>query len=71
MKAVSYKRIRLRTALVGAVFGLLLAGIGAKAIHVQIVHGTWLSDKALQQYQKSFKTVGQRDFVNAVLHLRL
>jgi len=60
MKAVSYKRIRLRTALVGAVFGLMLAGIGAKAIHVQIVHGTWLSDKALQQYQKSLKTVGQR-----------
>jgi cell division protein FtsI (penicillin-binding protein 3) len=60
MKAVSYKRIRLRTALVGAVFGLLLAGIGAKAVHVQIVHGTWLSDKALRQYQKSFKTVGQR-----------
>jgi len=60
MKAVSYKRIRLRTALVGAVFGLMLAGIGAKAIHVQIIHGTWLSDKALQQYQKSLKTVGQR-----------
>jgi cell division protein FtsI (penicillin-binding protein 3) len=60
MKAVSYKRIRLRTALVGAVFGLLLAGIGAKAVHVQIVHGAWLSDKALRQYQKSFKTVGQR-----------
>ena len=60
MKAVSYKRIRLRTTLVGVVFGLLLAGIGAKAIHVQIVHGTWLSDKALQQYQKSLKTVGQR-----------
>jgi len=60
MNAVSNRRIRIRTALVGIVFGLLLAGIGAKAIHVQIVHGTWLSDKALRQYQKSFKTVGQR-----------
>ncbi len=60
MNAVSNRRIRIRTALVGVVFGLLLAGIGAKAIHVQIVHGTWLSDKALRQYQKSFKTVGQR-----------
>ncbi len=60
MNAVSNRRIRLRTALVGVVFGLLLAGICAKAIHVQIVHGTWLSDKALRQYQKSFETVGQR-----------
>ncbi|MCP3954644.1 MAG: penicillin-binding protein 2 [Desulfobacterales bacterium] len=60
MKAVDNIRIRRRTTLIGVVFGLLLAGIGAKAVHVQIVHGTWLSDKALGQYQKSFKTVGQR-----------
>jgi cell division protein FtsI (penicillin-binding protein 3) len=60
MKTVSYHRIRVRTALVGVVFGLLLIGIGAKAIQVQIVRGTWLSDKALRQYQKSLQTVGQR-----------
>ena len=60
MKAASAHRIRLRTALVGIVFGLLLTGIGVKATYVQIVRGTWLSDKALRQYQKSLKTVGQR-----------
>jgi len=60
MKAASYNRIRVRTALVGALFGLLLIIVGAKATHVQIVHSTWLSGKALGQYQKSLKTVGQR-----------
>jgi cell division protein FtsI (penicillin-binding protein 3) len=60
MKTVSHHRIRVRTALVGIVFGLLLVGIGAKAVHVQIVHSNWLADKALRQYQKSLKAVGQR-----------
>jgi len=60
MKAASYHRIRVRATLIGLVFGLLLVGIGAKAVHVQIVHGTWLSDKALRQYQKSLKAVGKR-----------
>ena len=60
MKAASYSRIRVRTTLIGVLFGLLFIVIGVKVTHVQIVHGTWLSDKALGQYQRSLKTVGQR-----------
>jgi len=60
MKAASYNRIRVRATLIGLVFGLLLVGIGAKAVQVQIVRGTWLSDKALRQYQKSMQAVGKR-----------
>ena len=60
MRPVTHKRIRLRTAIVGFVFGLLIALIGTKAVYVQAVHGPWLSDKASRQYQKSLKTIGKR-----------
>ena len=60
MRPVTHKRIRLRTAIVGFVFGLLVALIGTKAVYVQAVHGPWLSDKASRQYQKSLKTIGKR-----------
>ncbi len=60
MKPDSYKRIRLRTAIVGIVFGLLIALIGTKAVYIQVVRGTWLSEKASRQYQKSLKAIGKR-----------
>ncbi len=60
MSPASYKRIRVRTVLVGCVFGLLLTLIGTKAVYVQIVRGTWLSDKASRQYQKSQTAIGKR-----------
>jgi len=60
MRPVIHKRIRLRTAIVGFVFSLLIALIGTKAVYVQAVRGPWLSDKAARQYQKSLKTIGKR-----------
>ena len=60
MRPVIHKRIRLRTAIVGFVFSLLIVLIGAKAVYVQAMRGPWLSDKAISQYQKSLKTIGKR-----------
>jgi cell division protein FtsI (penicillin-binding protein 3) len=60
MRPVIHKRIRLRTAIVGFVFSLLIVLIGAKAVYVQALRGPWLSDKAISQYQKSLKTIGKR-----------
>ena len=60
MRPVTHKRIRLRTAIVGFVFCLLITLIGIKAAYVQAVRGTWLSDKASRQYQKSLETAGKR-----------
>ena len=60
MRPAIHKRIRLRTAIVGFVFALLIALIGTKAAYVQTVRGPWLSDKASRQYQKSLKATGKR-----------
>jgi cell division protein FtsI (penicillin-binding protein 3) len=54
------KYINLRTILVGCIFMLLFAIIGARAIQVQVYDGPWLSKKASDQYEKSFTSAGKR-----------
>jgi cell division protein FtsI (penicillin-binding protein 3) len=59
MKAID-KHIRLRTLLVGCAMSALFAGIGAKAVYLQVFRGPWLARKAASQYEKSVITHGKR-----------
>jgi cell division protein FtsI (penicillin-binding protein 3) len=54
------KYIRLRILLVGVIFAVAFAGIGSKALLLQITQGTWLSRKASDQVEDSLKAVGKR-----------
>ena len=37
----------------GLVFALIFAAIGAKAVHIQVIQGAWLSEKAEDQYTQA------------------
>ena len=54
---------KLRILLVGAFFLASLAAIAAKAVHLQIYKGPWLSQKASNQYEKSLTTLGKRGII--------
>ncbi|MBL7178707.1 MAG: penicillin-binding protein 2 [Pseudomonadota bacterium] len=60
MKAADNKHIKLRVIIVGVLFSLFFATIGAKAVYLQIFCGPRLSQKAANQYEKSFKSSGKR-----------
>lgn len=60
MKPSQKKRIRLRCILIGFIFSIFLMAIGAKAVYLQIFCGPWLSQKAADQYEKSFVFHGER-----------
>lgn len=52
--------INLRITLVGFCFFLLISIICAKAVYLQVFCGSWLSQKAARQYEKSFVQEGKR-----------
>jgi cell division protein FtsI (penicillin-binding protein 3) len=54
------KHIRRRTIIVGSIISLFFMAIGAKAIYLQIFCSSWLSQKAANQYESSFKSSGKR-----------
>ncbi len=60
MKAVDKKYINFRMILVGVVFSFFFATIGAKAVYLQVYCGTWLSQKAANQYESIVKSSGKR-----------
>ena len=60
MKAADKKYINLRMFIVGIVFSLFFATIGAKAVYLQVYRGTWLSQKAANQYESIVKSSGKR-----------
>lgn len=63
MKASANTHIRyisLRIFLVGLMFTVLFGAIGAKATYIQIFRGSWLSQKAADQYETSFQPYGKR-----------
>jgi cell division protein FtsI (penicillin-binding protein 3) len=63
MKVTSHKYIRLRIAFMGLFFFLLMAGVCAKAVYLQVFCGSWLSQKAAKQYEKSFVQEGKRGII--------
>jgi len=60
MKPDEKKHIKLRTFIIGLLFSLLFAAIGVQAVYLQIFCGSRLSQKAANQYEKSFKSSGKR-----------
>jgi cell division protein FtsI (penicillin-binding protein 3) len=60
MKSDEKKYIRFRLALVIIIFLILFSAIGAKAVYLQVFCGTWLAEKAADQYERSFELAGNR-----------
>jgi cell division protein FtsI (penicillin-binding protein 3) len=54
------KWMRLRVLLLGALFGLLLVGMLAKAVHLQVVQRDWLRELAQDQYMRQIETPARR-----------
>jgi len=54
------KHIRLRISIIGSLFTLFIVIIGAKAMYLQVFRCSWLSQKAADQYEVSFKSSGKR-----------
>jgi cell division protein FtsI (penicillin-binding protein 3) len=55
--------VKLRILLVGIIFMLALAGIAAKAVHLQVYRSSWLSRQAANQYEKSLTISGKRGVI--------
>ena len=54
------KQIKLRVIIIGAFFAFFFIIIGVKAMYLQVFRGSWLSQKAADQYEVSFKSSGKR-----------
>jgi len=54
--------------LIGFIFSIILAAIGAKAVYLQVFCGPWLSQKAADQYEKSFISPGKRGTIYDANH---
>ncbi len=54
------KHIKLRVIVIGACFTFFFIIIGVKAMYLQVFRGSWLSQKAADQYEVSFKSSGKR-----------
>ena len=54
------KKIKLRVIIIGAFFSFFFIIIGVKAMYLQVFRGSWLSQKAADQYEVSFKSSGKR-----------
>ncbi|NNL76118.1 MAG: penicillin-binding protein 2 [Desulfobacterales bacterium] len=57
------KYFKFRILLIGFLFLASLAAIAAKAVHLQVYKGPWLSQKASDQYERSLTTSGKRGFI--------
>ena len=68
MIAIEKKHIRLRIIIVGFIFSLLFAIIGAKAVYLQVFCKSWLSQKAANQYEESFISHGKRGTIYDANH---
>jgi cell division protein FtsI (penicillin-binding protein 3) len=53
-------QIKLRVIIIGAFFTVFFIIIGVKAMYLQVFRGSWLSQKAADQYEVSFKSSGKR-----------
>jgi len=68
MKPANIKHIRLRIILIGFIFSTLLIIIGIKTVYLQVYCGSWLSQKAANQYEKSFVSHGKRGTIFDTKH---
>jgi cell division protein FtsI (penicillin-binding protein 3) len=54
------KQIKFRVMVIGGLFTLFFIVIGVKATYLQVFRGSWLSQKAADQYEVSYKSAGKR-----------
>jgi len=57
------KQIKLRVIIIGAIFTFFFIIIGVKAMYLQVFRCSWLSQKAADQYEVSFKSSGKRGII--------
>ncbi len=60
MKNKAHKYIDMRIGIIGFFFFMLIMVIGAKAVYLQMFCGSWLSERAANQYEKALVTIGKR-----------
>ena len=60
MKTRMKNPIKYRITFVGICFFMLISIVGAKAVYLQVFCGSWLSQKAANQYEKAITQVGKR-----------
>ncbi|MGD9210894.1 MAG: penicillin-binding protein 2, partial [Desulfobacteraceae bacterium] len=60
MKTKRKKNIKFRAHIVGSVFFIALSVMACRAIHLQIFRGSWLSEKAANQYLRNQTISGKR-----------
>ncbi len=63
MKFDPKKYVRFRIVIIGLIFTMLFAVVGAKAVYEHVFRGPWLSQKAADQYLASFVSQGRRGTV--------
>ena len=63
MKNKAHRYINMRIGIIGAMFFVLILAIGAKAVYLQMFCGTWLSERAANQYAKDLVTAGKRGVI--------
>lgn len=68
MKIAEKKNIRIRTIIAAVFFSILFAIIGIKALHLQVFCGSWLSQRAAKEYEKSFTSSGRRGIIYDTNH---
>ena len=63
MKNKAHKYINMRIAIIGVMFFVLILAIGTKAVYLQLICGSWLSERAANQYAKDLVTAGKRGVI--------
>jgi cell division protein FtsI (penicillin-binding protein 3) len=59
----AHKYINMRIAIIGVMFLTLILAIGTKAVYLQLFCGSWLSERAANQYAKDLVTAGKRGVI--------
>jgi cell division protein FtsI (penicillin-binding protein 3) len=68
MNRTQWKYIRLRIAIVGGVFLVLMGGIAARAVQVLVYRSSWLSQEAARQVERSYTNSGKRGSIYDTRH---
>ncbi|RJP76777.1 MAG: penicillin-binding protein 2 [Desulfobacteraceae bacterium] len=68
MKKTGKKSIQVRIIIIGIFFGLLHSVIIARAVQLHVFKGSWLSEKAENQYKRSFTATGKRGTIFDAKH---
>ena len=63
MKNKAQKYINMRIGIIGVMFLVLILAIGTKAVYLQLFCGSWLSERAANQYSKDLVTAGKRGVI--------